>query len=170
MSSLRALLVLLAASAVVGCAAPAPEYVYVLPEEASAAPRAAASEAVRPRPSATARPARDRSAIDQSSPLAALESFVQAYRARRWDLVMRFIPDAELEGDGGALTEEKLRTAWEGTMREEMDRVVANLEEALAAGLAPELSENGELATLHFKAMTVSLVREGGVWRIRDFG
>ncbi|HEX6278239.1 MAG TPA: hypothetical protein VFZ53_34575 [Polyangiaceae bacterium] len=107
----------------------------------------------------------DGSAIDlygQSTPEAALRGFVRAFRNRRYDVLLRFIPDAEREGLGVA----ELKRAWEGAERAELERLVSAVETALPTA---RLEVTGDRATMAFGAAgTVELVRERGVWKVED--
>jgi hypothetical protein len=107
----------------------------------------------------------DGSAIDlygQSTPEAALQAFVRAFRNRRYDVLLRFIPDAEREGLGV----DELKRAWEGSEREELERLVSAVETALPTA---RLEVTGDRATMAFgSAGTVELVRERGVWKVED--
>jgi hypothetical protein len=107
----------------------------------------------------------DGSAIDlygQSTPEAALQAFVRAFRNRRYDVLLRFIPDAEREGLGV----EELKRAWEGAERAELERLVSAVETALPTA---RLEVTGDRATMAFGAAgTVELVREKGVWKVED--
>ena len=98
---------------------------------------------------------------DQSTPRAALRSFVRAMERRRYDVVLRFVPEADREG----MTVEHMRQAWEGDAREEVDRLVANLR----ANLHRPIEVVGDRATMTYgDSYTVQFVREDGVWRIED--
>ena len=107
----------------------------------------------------------DGSAIDlygQSTPEAALRAFVRAFRNRRYDVLQRFIPDADREGLGVA----ELKRAWEGGERAELERLVSAVETALPTA---RLEVTGDRATMAFGAAgTVELVREKGVWKVED--
>jgi hypothetical protein len=107
----------------------------------------------------------DGSAIDlygQTTPEAALSAFVRAFRNRRYDVLLRFIPDAEREGLGVA----ELKRAWEGDERADLERLVAAIETALPTA---RLEVTGDRATMAFGAAgTVELVRERGVWKVED--
>jgi hypothetical protein len=107
----------------------------------------------------------DASAVDlygQATPLAALRSFVRAFKNRRYDVLLRFVPDAEREGLGVP----ELKQAWEGDQREELERLVLAVNDALPTG---RLEVTGDRATLAFGAGgTVELLRERGLWKIED--
>lgn len=108
----------------------------------------------------------DGSAIDlysQASPEAAVRAFIRAFENKRWDVLMRFVPDGKKEGlDAG-----KLKKAWEGEQKDEL----ARLTQALAAALPTAKFERiGERATMSYGAGgTVELLREGGAWKVEEF-
>ena len=107
----------------------------------------------------------DGSAIDlyaQTTPEAALNAFVLAFKNRRYDVLLRFVPEAEREGLGV----EELKRAWEGEERTELEALVSAVEANLPNG---RLEVTGDRATLAFGAGgTVELVREGGLWKVED--
>ncbi len=107
----------------------------------------------------------DASAIDlysQRTPEAALSAFLRAYANRRFDVLLRFIPEDQLEG----LTAPELKKAWEGEERADMDRLTSSLRESLPGA---KLELFGDRASLTFGAGgSVELVRELGVWKIED--
>jgi hypothetical protein len=107
----------------------------------------------------------DGAALDlygQRTPEAAVRAFLRAYRSRRFDVLLRFVPASEAEGLDAA----KLRKAWEGEQKAEMDR----LTQALEAGLPTARFERvGNRATMSYAAGgTVELVEEAGTWKIED--
>ncbi len=107
----------------------------------------------------------DGAALDlygQSTPESAVRSFLRAYRNRRFDVLVRFVPSSEAEGLDAA----KLRKAWEGEQKAEMDRLTG----ALEAGLGTARFERvGNRATMSYAAGgTVELVEEAGRWKIED--
>ena len=108
----------------------------------------------------------DGSAIDlysQATPEAAVRAFIRAYDNKRYDVLMRFVPDAKTEGLDAA----KLKKAWEGEQREEMDRLTQALEAALPTARFERI---GERATMAYGAGgTVELLREHGEWKIEEF-
>ncbi|HWO11174.1 MAG TPA: hypothetical protein VNN80_16880 [Polyangiaceae bacterium] len=108
----------------------------------------------------------DASALDlysQETPETTLASFVRAFNNKRYDVLLRFVPEAKTSG----LTEEQLRRAWEGEQRPQIEQ----LTQALAASL-PNLRVEllGTRATVAYgTGGTVELVHERGAWRIEDF-
>jgi len=107
----------------------------------------------------------DGSAIDlygQETPDAALRAFVRAFKNRRYDVLLRFVPDAEREGLGV----DELKQAWEGEERTDLEALVAAVEANLPDG---RLEVAGDRATMAFGAGgTVELVREDGLWKVED--
>jgi hypothetical protein len=107
----------------------------------------------------------DASAIDlysQADPKRAVASFVRAFDNRRFDILLRFVPDHERQGLGEA----QLKGAWEGEQKQDIEQTVRALEAALPTAQVEQL---GERATMAFGAAgTVQLVREHGAWKIED--
>jgi hypothetical protein len=133
----------------------------------------------------------DAAAVDlygQSTPRQALLGFLRAFERHRYDVVLRYVPEAEKEGitnaieEGGAaenkpatpkaqgavqLTPEKLRTAWEGPQKEQINRIVQAIRTALPNA---QIEETGDSASMAYGAGgTVAFIREHGVWKIKDF-
>ncbi|WP_437514324.1 hypothetical protein [Sorangium sp. So ce1099] len=167
----------------------------------------------------------DAAAVDlygQATPRQALVGFLRAFERRRYDVIMRYVPDAEKEGLGEAadgargaageadasveasaagaaqpagpegaagadaaqkpggrpgtaraaagaaqLTPEKLKAAWEGPQREQINRVVQAIKAALPTAT---IEETGDSASMAYGAGgTVAFTREHGVWKIKDF-
>ncbi|WP_437580267.1 hypothetical protein [Sorangium sp. So ce887] len=170
----------------------------------------------------------DAAAVDlygQATPRQALVGFLRAFERRRYDIIMRYVPDAEKEGlvepaggapgeagdlgeagalrgegtaqpaaPGGAagsagadaaqkpggrpgtvrgavgaaqLTPEKLKAAWEGPQKEQINRVVQAIKAALPSAT---IEETGDSASMAYGAGgTVAFTREHGVWKIKDF-
>jgi hypothetical protein len=98
----------------------------------------------------------------QDTPRHAIQGFVRAVERKRYDVVLKYVPDAHKEG----LDPNKLKTAWEGHDKEEIEQVVANLKQALPAAT---IEETGDRATMSYGPGTMQLVRERGLWKIEDF-
>jgi hypothetical protein len=108
----------------------------------------------------------DRSAIDlyaQDTPEAALRGFVRAFENKRYDVLLRFVPENKKEG----LDAVRLKTFFEGDEKDEMVR----LTQAIRASLPTASIENlGDRATMSYGAGgAVELLREHGVWKIEEF-
>ncbi len=98
---------------------------------------------------------------DQSTPRAALLSFVRALQRKRYDVVMRLIPSADKEG----ITTTRMEEAWSGQEREEVERLLSNLREHTDA----PIEVLGDHATMPYGGhMRVQFVREGAHWKIAD--
>lgn len=108
----------------------------------------------------------DRSAIDlyaQDTPEAALATFVRAFENKRYDVLLRFVPDSKREG----LDRDKLRIAFEGEQREEVQRISQAIKAALPTATIERLDDR---ATMSYGAGgTVELLREHGIWKIEEF-
>ncbi|MBK8215726.1 MAG: hypothetical protein IPK71_18500 [Myxococcales bacterium] len=98
----------------------------------------------------------------QDTPKHVVMGFVRALERRRYDVILRYIPEARREG----LDAERLRAAWEGPDKEEMLHVLTALKQALPTA---SIEETGDRATLGYGAGTLQLVRERGLWKIEDF-
>lgn len=106
------------------------------------------------------------SAIDlysQASPIATIASFVRAFELRRYDVLLRFVPDSEKAG----LTAEQLKAAWEGPQHQEMVDLVQALQAALPTARAEQYGDKATVA--YGSGGTVELVLERGLWKIVNF-
>ena len=161
----------------------------------------------------------DASAVElygQATPRQALMGFLRAFERKRYDVILRYVPNAEREGvasqseelvpepptkdakdakagdakagdakdakagdakdakagdakagNGAELTAEKIRAAWEGPQKEQMNRIVQAIKTALPTA---QIEETGDSAAMSYGAGgTVAFVREHGAWKIRDF-
>ena len=100
---------------------------------------------------------------DQSTPRAAIRSFVRAMERGRYDVVLRFVPEADREG----MTAERMATSFGGEGREEIARLLTELRASLDA----PIEEIGDHATLRYgegNRRTTRLLREGGTWKVED--
>ena len=107
----------------------------------------------------------DASAVDlysQRTPEAAVRAFLRAYDNRRYDVLLRFVPEDQSEG----LTPGELKKSWEGEERADMDRLTGALKASLPTA---KVELFGDRATLAFgTGGSVELVRERGLWKIED--
>lgn len=107
----------------------------------------------------------DATAIDlypQDTPRHAIQGFLRAVKRKRYDVVLKYVPDAHKEGLDAA----KLKAAWEGHDKEEIEQVVGGVELALPTAT---IEETGDHATMAYGTSTMQLVRERGLWKIEDF-
>ncbi len=107
----------------------------------------------------------DESAVDpysQTSPRAALYSFVRAFKQNRYDVLLRLAPGE----DRGALSPDALREAWQGERKTELQRLIAALEAALPS---TPIEVEGDRARMSYgTAGEAVLIREGGLWKIEE--
>lgn len=107
----------------------------------------------------------DASSIDlysQATPERAVAAFVRAYEGKRFDVLMRFVPDSQKKD----LTTESLTKAWTTEQKEDVERMMQALKTTLPTARFEVL---GERATLAFGAGgTLELVREHGSWKVED--
>lgn len=103
----------------------------------------------------------------QETPRAALRTFVRALDARRYDVLLRLVPDRER----GALTAETLRQFWEGRDADAHRRLLAKVRAALGAPLA-EFGDEAHLPLGPDGASPgeVRLAREPGGWKVEGLG
>lgn len=99
---------------------------------------------------------------DQSTPRAALRSFVRAYRLERWDVMLRFVPKAYAE----LMDVEKMRGQFTGERKDAM----AQLLNALEANVDQAIDEvgPGEARMRYGAGQQVTFVKEDGRWRLKD--
>ncbi len=97
----------------------------------------------------------------QRTPAEALRSFIRAIEGRRYDVVMRFVPEKWAE----SMTEAKLKQQWEGDKRGEVKLLLKNLK----ANLAAPINQQGNTATMPYgDKFEVHFIREDGTWKIED--
>ena len=98
---------------------------------------------------------------DQTSPRAALRSFLRGYRLERWDIMLRFVPEKYREKMDVA----KMRAQFRGPRSEQME-VLMNM---LEANVDEPIVEKGNEARMAYgERFEVKFVREDGVWKLRD--
>lgn len=97
----------------------------------------------------------------QSSPRDAVRSFVRAAEHRRFDVLLRLLPEA----DRADLDAARLEALWTGEGREGFERLVGSLR----AGLEAPIEIHGEHATMEYgEHARAELAREGERWVIVD--
>jgi hypothetical protein len=95
----------------------------------------------------------------QRAPDEALRSFVRAVERKRWDVVLRFIP----QKFRAAITADTLKERWEGAQAAELAAQLA----AVKAHLDEPMELAGDEARLPVgERKQVKLVREDGLWRV----
>ncbi len=98
---------------------------------------------------------------DQTSPKAALRSFIRAYRLERWDVMLRFVPASYKEKMDAA----KMKQQFTGPSREQMETLINTLE----ANVDEPIIERGNDARMSYgDRFTVVFVKEDSAWKLKD--
>jgi len=98
---------------------------------------------------------------DQSTPRNTLRSFLRAFRLERWDIMLRFVPNAYREKMDVA----KMKAQFTGPSREQMENLINTLE----ANVDEPIVERGNDARMSYgDRFTVQFVKEDGVWKLKD--
>ena len=98
---------------------------------------------------------------DQSSPRAALQSFVHAMQRKRYDVVLRLMPDADKEG----VTTESMSKAWGHEAGDDVARMLGEL----SAHVDDPIEIAGNRATMPYAdRKRVQFLKEDGRWKIED--
>ena len=89
-------------------------------------------------------------------------AFIRAYENRRYDVLIRFVPDTQRQD----LTAQTLEKAWTTDQKEDIERLIQALRAALPTARFELL---GDSATMAFgTGGTLELVREQGAWKVED--
>jgi len=98
---------------------------------------------------------------DQSTPKAALRSFIRAYRLERWEVMLRFVPNSYRE----KMNAEKMKAQFTGPSREQMENLINTLE----ANVDEPIIERGNDARMGYgDRYTVQFLKEDGAWKLKD--
>lgn len=98
---------------------------------------------------------------DQSTPRSALRGFLRAYRLERWDVMMRFVPNAYREKMDVA----KMKAQFTGPSREQMESLINTIE----ANIDEPIIERGNDARMSYgDRFNVQFVKEDGAWKLKD--
>ena len=98
---------------------------------------------------------------DQSTPKAALRSFIRAYRLERWDIMLRFVPNQYREKMDAA----KMKAQFTGPSKEQVETLMNTLE----ANVDEPIVERGNDARMSYgDRFEVKFVKEDGVWKLKD--
>jgi hypothetical protein len=98
----------------------------------------------------------------QDTPRDALRTFIRAAERKRYDVLLRLVPDALTQGDR-AVTLDNLKADFEGTRKVE----IANLLLVLRQNIAAPIDESGDAARMPYgDAYEMRFVREDGVWKV----
>jgi len=97
----------------------------------------------------------------QDTPSHALRSFVRAVELKRYDVVLRFVPNRWRQ----EMNEGKIREQFEGEKREE----VVQMMRLLSANLENPIEQEGDKARMPYgERYEVKFLREDGVWKVAD--
>jgi hypothetical protein len=98
---------------------------------------------------------------DQSTPRAALRSFIRAYRLGRWEVMLRFVPNSYRE----KMNATKMEAQFTGPSREQMENLINTLE----ANVDEPITERGNDARMNYgDRYNVQFLKEDGVWKVKD--
>ncbi|HEU4730219.1 MAG TPA: hypothetical protein VFT22_20120 [Kofleriaceae bacterium] len=98
---------------------------------------------------------------DQSTPKAALRSFIRAYRLERWDIMLRFVPNSYR----AKMNKEMMQAQFTGPSREQMENLINTLE----ANVDEPIVERGNDARMSYgDRYTVQFLKEDGAWKLKD--
>lgn len=98
---------------------------------------------------------------DQSTPKAALRSFIRAFRLERWDIMLRFVPNQYRE----KMDAQKMKAQFTGPSIEQIQSLLNTLE----ANVDEPIIERGNDARMSYgDRFEVKFVKEDGVWKLKD--
>lgn len=114
----------------------------------------------------------------QATPRQAIVGFIRAFERQRFDVLMRYVPEAERQGKPEAmwgesgdaekapLTPEKLEASWAGEQKPYITGLIDAVKSALPTA---KIEETEDRAAMPYGANgTVLFVREDGRWKIED--
>ncbi|MFO0671400.1 MAG: hypothetical protein U0235_17505 [Polyangiaceae bacterium] len=107
----------------------------------------------------------DAAAIDlygQDTPRRAVQGFLRALERKRYDMVLKYVPDGHKDG----LDVKKLKDWAEGAEKQEVTAFIAAVRQSLPTAA---IEEAGDRASLTYGGGTLQLVRERGAWKVEDF-
>jgi hypothetical protein len=98
---------------------------------------------------------------DQSSPKAALRSFIRAFRLERWEVMLRFVPNQYRE----KMDANKMKAQFTGPSKDQVETLMNTLE----ANVDEPITERGNDARMSYgDRFEVKFVKEDGVWKLKD--
>ena len=98
---------------------------------------------------------------DQSTPKAALRSFIRAFRLERWDVMLRFVPNQYRE----KMDAQKMKAQFTGPSKDQIETLMNTLE----ANVDEPVTERGNDARMSYgDRFEVKFVKEDGVWKLKD--
>jgi hypothetical protein len=97
----------------------------------------------------------------QDTPARTLRSFVRAVELKRWDVVLRFVPNKWKE----VMTVDQVKSQFDGSKREEVDTMLR----LLSANLDNPIEQQGDEARMQYgDKFEVKFLREDGIWKVED--
>src|SRR3569623_2797836 len=98
---------------------------------------------------------------DQTTPKAALRSFLRAFRLERYDIMLRFVPNQYREKMDVA----KMKAQFTGASKDKMETLMNTLE----ANVDEPIVERGNDARMSYgEKYEVKFQKEDGVWKLKD--
>lgn len=98
---------------------------------------------------------------NQTTPREALRSFLRAYRLKRWEIMLRLVPELYRK----TMDVDKLRMQFEGESQEDIDSMMQRIEASVDA----PIKDNGNEARMKYGDNSeVEFIRENGQWKIQD--
>jgi hypothetical protein len=98
---------------------------------------------------------------DQSSPKAALRSFLRAYRLGRYDIMLRFVPNTYRE----KMDAKKMEAQFTGPSKDAMETLMNSIE----ANVDEPIIEHGNEARMSYgDRFEVKFLKEEGAWKLKD--
>ena len=98
---------------------------------------------------------------DQSTPRAALRSFLRAYRLERWDMMLKFVPNKYRQKMDVAKVKAQFLGATKEDMAELMNTLEANVDE-------PIIERGTEARMAYGERYEVKFTKEDGAWKLKD--
>jgi hypothetical protein len=98
----------------------------------------------------------------QATPRDALRSFVRAYRLKRWDVLLRFVPTRYRE----RMTVQQIREQFAGEQRESIAVMMKSIEANLDAPIT--MAGRAEARMAYGEQAEVKFTLEDGRWKVQD--
>ena len=99
----------------------------------------------------------------QKTPRDTVRSFVRAYTLKKWDVMLRLVPDAYKS----RMTVEIVRLQFEGPRKEQMSEMMENLRVNLRSAKS-DLQKGNQARLQYGERYDVELIREQGLWKIKS--
>jgi len=105
----------------------------------------------------------------QSTPKQTARSFVRALEKKRYDILLRFVPDARRVSDSSRapLDARELAASWEGAQKAALQRVVDGIKSNEAMATVEELGDHAVVT--YGPQAALRMVLEQGKWKVESF-